>query len=230
MSAFQNTTSEVHAQTKNDIGRLVIAVLSIFLEIGIILAIVFWMASWAAWIFILFRVIAFILVIYIYSRRVAPAMKMPWLLVMTLLPIFGATLYLLVGHNRGTSNMRKRYRTADDMLLPLLPENSDVIEKSAAFDKRVANINKFILGSSGYPVYDNTRVTYFDDGAKGIEAQKEELRRAKKFIFMEYFAIEDTTSWRAVEEILAERAKAGVEVRVFYDDIARSQMSEEDKK
>ena len=53
----------------------------------------------------------------------------------------------------------------------------------------------------------------------GIEAQKKDLAKAEKFIFMEYHAIEDAESWHAIRDILAERAKAGVEVRVFYDDM-----------
>ena len=218
MSASANT-SEVKAQNKNDILRLVLVILSILLEIAIIMFVVFYLARHAWWILMLFRVIAFALVLYVYSRRITPAMKMPWLLIMTLLPIFGATLYLLIGHNRGTKKMRQNYVIANDLIFPRLPDKSAVIEKSAAFDKRVSNINYFIYKTSGYPVYDNTRVTYFDDGAKGIAAQKEELKKAQSFIFMEYFAIEDSESWQAVEEILEERAMAGVEVRVFYDDM-----------
>ncbi|MCR4907534.1 MAG: cardiolipin synthase [Lachnospiraceae bacterium] len=212
-------TSEAHAQTKNDIGRLVIAGVSIVLEIVVILLLVLYVAKQAWWILLFFRAGAFALVLYIYARRVTPAMKMPWLMVITLLPICGATLYFLIGHNRGTKKMKERYAIADSILERLLPEKDEVIERAEAFDKRVANINKYIKKEAGYPVYDNTSVTYYDDGAKGLAAQKEELRKAQSFIFMEYFAIEDSESWRGVEEILEERAKAGVEIRIFYDDM-----------
>jgi cardiolipin synthase len=62
-------------------------------------------------------------------------------------------------------------------------------------------------------------VTYYDDALKGLEAQKEELAKAEHFIFMEYHAIEDAESWHEIRDILAERAGAGVEVRIFYDDM-----------
>ena len=77
----------------------------------------------------------------------------------------------------------------------------------------------YIRRQAGYPVYENTKVEYYDDAAKGLEAQKKDLAKAEKFIFMEYHAIEDAESWHELRDILAERVKAGVEVRVFYDDM-----------
>ena len=55
--------------------------------------------------------------------------------------------------------------------------------------------------------------------AKGLEAQLEDLSKAEKFIFMEYHAIEDDKAWQKIQKVLEERVKAGVEVRVFYDDM-----------
>ena len=79
--------------------------------------------------------------------------------------------------------------------------------------------NNTTLEKNADPLYDDTAITYYDDAAKGIEAQKEELRKAEHFIFMEYHAIEDAESWHAIQDILEERVRAGVEVRVFYDDM-----------
>ena len=62
-------------------------------------------------------------------------------------------------------------------------------------------------------------MTYYGDTNAALEAQKTDLRKAQHFIFMEYHAIEDSIAWQGIEDILAERAAAGVEVRVFYDDM-----------
>ena len=75
------------------------------------------------------------------------------------------------------------------------------------------------LANAGYPAYANTDVTFYGDTCEALEAQKTALRSAKKFIFMEYHAIEDASAWQEIEDILAERAAHGVEVRVFYDDV-----------
>lgn len=68
-------------------------------------------------------------------------------------------------------------------------------------------------------MYQNTDVIYFDEAVKGLEAQLADLAKAEQFIFMEYHAIEDEYAWSRIQTVLEERVKAGVEVRVFYDDM-----------
>lgn len=46
-----------------------------------------------------------------------------------------------------------------------------------------------------------------------------ELEKAQKFIFLEYFIIEPGVMWDSILEILCEKVKAGVDVRVMYDDV-----------
>ena len=62
-------------------------------------------------------------------------------------------------------------------------------------------------------------IRYYDAAVKGLEAQLKDLAKAQKFIFMEYHAIEDVEAWHKIQNVLEERVKAGVEVRVFYDDM-----------
>lgn len=134
-------------------------------------------------------------------------------------PIMGLTLYLMVGLNGGTSKMRKRYKDIDERLLPLLPENHKIQEKLQHTIPKAGNISSYIQRNALYPVYQNTDVTYYDEALKGLEAQLEELAKAEHFIFMEYHAIEDAEAWHRIQNVLEERVRAGVEVRVFYDDM-----------
>ena len=69
----------------------------------------------------------------------------------------------------------------------------------------------------GYPIYKNTRVTYFPQGEDKFAELLIQLDKAEKFIFMEYFIIEEGEMWGAVLEILKKKAAEGVEVRVMYD-------------
>lgn len=83
----------------------------------------------------------------------------------------------------------------------------------------MAGVAHYLSLHAHYRVYRNADVEYFADAAEGLEAQIEELRRAEKFIFMEYHAIEDTGSFHRVRDILAQKVAEGVEVRLFYDDM-----------
>ncbi len=212
-------TVENKESTNNGISRLILIGLSLIVEIVVSVMIILWLGSYMKWIEIAIHLLAAVLVLVIYSQPRTASVKMPWIVLIMALPVFGVTLYFLLGMGIGTGGMKKQYARVDKALFPLLPENGDAFEALDKRDRRAGNIAKYIKSKAGYPVYSDSDIVYFDDAAKGIEAQKEELRKAEKFIFMEYHAIENAESWRSIQEILEDRVKAGVEVRVFYDDM-----------
>ncbi|MBQ9359513.1 MAG: hypothetical protein IJT96_00585 [Lachnospiraceae bacterium] len=100
--------------------------------------------------------------------------------------------------------MRNRYKALDDALLPLLPKNDTELERLTAKNIGVANQSRYIKDYAKYPVYNNTDVAFYGDGAEGFKAQLEELKKAEQFIFMEYHAIEDGRSFEPLHAILKE--------------------------
>lgn len=212
-------TQETKAEVKNGVKRLVFVGLSILLEIAVILVLLLFAGSKASWVYNCLRILALCLVLIIFGSSKTSSIRMTWMFVILLLPICGTALYFLIGLNGHTLKMRKRYADVDKILFPMLPDDKDVFENVKKRDGHLAGIVNYIRRNSGYPVYEKTEVQYFDDGAKGIEAQKKDMAKAEKFIFMEYHAIEDAESWHSIRDVLVERVKAGVEVRVFYDDM-----------
>ena len=212
-------TIEKQADVKNGVSRMIFAVISILLEVAVILLLLYFAGQKAGWIYILLRILSTFLVLVIYGSSKTASIRMTWMLVIMLLPIFGTALYLLIGMNGHTLSMRNRYEDIDKILMPMLPANKKEAENARERDGRLGGLVDYIRRQAGYPVYQNTKVEYFDDGEKGFEAQKRDLAKAEKFIFMEYHAIEDASCWHEMRDILAERVKAGVEVRVFYDDM-----------
>ncbi len=212
-------TYETHAAVKNGVGRMIFAILSICLEVGVILLLVLSAGQKATWIYTVIRILGAIIVLFIYGSHKTASIRMTWIMVILILPICGTMFYLMVGLNGHSLKMRKRYEDIDKILFPFLPDNVDVAKKAMAKDGRLGGIVEYIRRHAGYPVYQNTKIEYYDDALKGFEAQKRDLAKAEKFIFMEYHAIEDAESWHELRDILVERVKAGVEVRVFYDDM-----------
>jgi cardiolipin synthase len=198
---------------------MIFAIASIAVEIVVILLLLFFMGQKAAWIYTLIRILGAFFVLKIYGSHKTASIRMTWMLVILLLPISGTMFYLLIGLNGHSLKMRKRYEDIDKILMPMLPKNDDVAQNARAKDGRLSGLIEYIRRQAGYPVYQNTKIEYYDDALKGLEAQKRDLAKAEKFIFMEYHAIEDAESWHGIRDILAERVKAGVEVRVFYDDM-----------
>ena len=70
-----------------------------------------------------------------------------------------------------------------------------------------------------FPLCGNTDTQYFPSGETMLPRFLEDLKSAEKYIFLEYFIIEHGTMWDSILEILKERAAAGVDVRIIYDDL-----------
>ena len=212
-------TQETKAAVKNGVVRMVLAVISILLEVVVILSLLYLAGQKAGWVYSAIRFLGAMVVLRIYGSYKTASIRMTWMLVILLIPIFGTALYVMIGLNGHSLKMRKRYEDIDKILFPMLPDGEKEAENARKRDGRLGGIVDYIRRNAGYPVYQNTKVEYFDDAAKGIEAQKKDMAKAEKFIFMEYHAIEDAESWHEIRDVLAERVKAGVEVRVFYDDM-----------
>lgn len=80
-----------------------------------------------------------------------------------------------------------------------------------------ANLAHYMQYQLNFPTYRNTQVQYFACGEEKFPVLLEELKKAEKFIFLEYFIVEEGYMWGSVLEILKEKAAAGVEVRFMYD-------------
>ena len=218
-------TIEKNASNKNGVKRMVLSLIIIFLEIWFIIALFTNLNKYATWIEILTRVLALAAVLALYSMNKTSSMKMPWIILIMLAPIIGLGIYVVIGLNVHTLKMKKRYEHIDEILLPKLVEGSSGESTKQAgqrlhtYSGQFAGISDYLLRNSKYPVYQNTDIEYYGDAAEAIEVVKQELKKAKEFIFMEYHAIEEKESWLSIQEILAEKVKEGGEVRVFYDDM-----------
>ena len=211
--------TESKKAVKNSIGRLILVILSALLQITWLLVISECLEDYSNVIAMLSQVVAVVLVFKIYGKNVNSAMKTPWIFLILLSPIMGIVLYALLGHSNTTRGVRKRFKKIDSKLMVNLTQDNGVLKELEEKSLSVANQSRYIWNYGKYPLYRNTDVEFHSEATEGLESQKEELKKAKHFIFMEYHAIEDAESFNSIKEILAQKVKQGVEVRVAYDDI-----------
>ena len=216
---MKQDTLEGKAKTKNGVKRLCFSIVCILLEVIFIIVMVTRLNEYAEVVNLFTRIFSGILVLGLYASDKTSSMKMPWVILILIFPVMGVGLYLLIGLNGGTHKMRERYAEIDKILLPMLPDNQESLNRIKEKIPKAGNIADYIYRNSQYPIYQNTGIVYYDEAVKGLEAQLEDLSKAQKFIFMEYHAIEDAEAWHKIQSVLEERVKAGVEVRVFYDDM-----------
>ena len=84
-------------------------------------------------------------------------------------------------------------------------------------DRSLSNLSKYLYNTCGYPIYNGGNIEYFENGEKKFEKILEDLKNAKDYIFIEYFIIDRGYMWDSILEILKQKAKDGVEIRVMYD-------------
>ena len=211
--------AEQKTAVKNSIGRLVFVALSVLLQVIWICVQAMKLNRYSTWISVATSVLTLVVVILLYGRRTNAAFKMPWIILILAFPVLGLGMYLLFGRKEATRLVRERFERIDQSLDGLLIQDKAVRIKLQQSDRMAANEAAYIWNYAKYPIYQNTDVVFYKEASEGIEAQKQALNQAKHFIFMEYHAIEDKQSFGELKEILARKAKEGVEVRLFYDDI-----------
>ena len=157
------------------------------------------------------------MVLYLLNTSMDPTAKITWLVVVMLMPVFGALLFLYTRRNVGHRTLKRRYaqlNVEEDAQLPQPPKVLDALEAEAP---AVAALSHYVRQSGCYPVYANTAVQYFPLGEDKFRELLIQLEKAEKFIFLEYFIINEGKMWGEILEILARKAKAGVDVRLLYD-------------
>lgn len=162
-------------------------------------------------------VLGVIVLIYIINSEGNPAFKMTWMLCVMAFPAIGTIFYIYVKTQFGTRWMGKRL---DELRLETdeyLIQDIDVLDNLRASKPANANLAHYLSNQLGFPTYRNTAVTYFPLGEDKFEALIPELRKARRFIFMEYFIVEKGYMWKTILDVLAEKAAQGVEVRFMYD-------------
>ncbi len=155
--------------------------------------------------------------LYLVSSSDRLSMKVSWIILMLIAPVFGVPTYLLYGEGRPTRGMNKRIEKAK-------VENEEVFLKlcgefpAVEGENRNDGVCRYLTKYGRFPVYGAGEVDYFKCGEDAFPVILEELKKAERFILLDYFIVEHGKLWNSILEILLEKAMQGVQVRMIYDD------------
>lgn len=181
-----------------------------------ILLLVKWLSPYAAYITLALSVAAVLLVLFIIIKRDETAYKILWLLVILTVPVAGVLLYLLFGNRRTARPLRKHLRRVQEAGQPApLPCGGTPFEG----EKRMEQTVRWLEHKTGYPLMRAEDVRYYPLGDAMYPDMLTDLRAAKKTIYLEYFIIEPGEMWQSIVDILAQKVREGLDVRVMYDDL-----------
>lgn len=198
--------------------RVVITALFILIQAVLLFGIIWKLNNYFVYFYAASVLLSVVMTLKIINDKSNPAYKIAWLIPILLLPVFGGLIYILFGSDRTGRYMRKKLKQIGTEMREPIQRMSDAsgIEKES---EDAVNQSQYITRNAYSPPYRNTQTEYLPMGEIKFERMVEELKKAKKYIFMEYFIIQEGKMWNTILDILKEKAAQGVDVRVIYDDM-----------
>ena len=202
--------------TLSILKKIILIIVSlILLAIQLLLIyLVFFKASHISWVYIIVRAIGLICVIAIFDKNIVGSYKLLWTILILIAPFIGTILFLLYGDERSfpKHKSRKIHRTIDKYL----PVNaySDIIRKiDPVAYKHITIVNN----GTHLPIYTRTDVTFYSDIEKKANDLLEDMKNAKRYIFIEFFIISSGKMLDSFIEVLNQKGNEGIEIKVCYD-------------
>ena len=199
-------------------GRLFIVATMIVVQLAIILVTILFLSQYTLYMNTVLILISIIITLYIVVKKDNPMYKLAWIIPILLFPVVGGVLYFIFGKRNISPKAKKR-------LINIYQKANANSQQDESVLQRLEEDNPFALKQSRYikdislsPVCQNTDTRFLTPGEAKFAALTEELKKAKHFIFLEYFIIQEGKMWNTVLDILEEKVKEGVDVRLLYDD------------
>lgn len=190
--------------------------LLLLVQVAYIIVLAVYLAENLPLVNIAIRAVALIFVIYILDRPMNPAYKIAWIIPILIAPIFGMSIYLLLRRHALSHKNRKLLARSEEAMKKYLIQDKTLVNNLSNPAKKQA---KKMFASAYAPVAVSQNLEYFDSGEKYFERLIQCLEKAEKFIFLEFFIIDEGTLWDEIKQILEYKACHGVDVRLIYDDL-----------
>lgn len=173
--------------------------------------------------FVLFQVlcdvVAVLTFLKIVNKKTNPEYKIPWIFLILALPVFGLTVYALFANPKLSKRESRRMHKIRQKAEPLCQSDPSATQTALERMDGYDGISRYLSATSKLPCSAGNRVTYYKVGEDMWRDMLDELGKAQKFIFLEYFIVDQGKMWDSIHEILVRKVAEGVEVRMMYDDI-----------
>ena len=198
-------------------GRTGIVVGLLLTQILILISVVRFLESLIPYTVGTLLVFSIIMVLYVINADHNTSVKLSWITLIMLLPGFGGMLYIFIQTDIGHRTIKKRIKVIVKETQREFTKQEGLMERLKLENKGLYNLAKYTEKSGGYPIYESSPTKYFPIGEDAFKEMLMQLKKAEKFIFMEYFIVDEGYMWGQILKILSDKVKEGVEVRFMYD-------------
>ena len=171
------------------------------------------------------------LVIVFFQRR-SPQTVWTWLLLLYFIPILGFVLYLIIGQDFHKSRMFKAKEIEGEVKYAVRRQEETIYHRKLLLANpemnRFKDLILYNLEAGEAVLTDNNDIRIYTDGKEKFRALIDEMRRAERYIHLQYYIIRNDELWQEIEKVLIEKAREGVEVRVLFDSMGCRTMHKRD--
>ena len=199
-------------------SRFLIFILLIILQVLLMAVFYFWLnRKLAAVAAALQGLFTLMMVVYLFNIKMDSSAKLTWMFLISVLPLPGAALFAFTRSNAGHRLLQRAVEGNIEATRKALPQPVGVLERLESEKNGTEDLVRYLNRSGCFPAYNDSEARYFASGEEKFKAMLEDLKQAERFIFMEYFIIEEGYMWGKILEVLTEKARQGLDVRVMYD-------------
>ena len=198
-------------------SRFFVIALLLAIQVGVIIVAYIFFMDKVPYLVGIVRFFSLIMVLYLFNCPMDSSAKLTWMFIISIAPLLGTGFLCFTQSNLGHRMERDMLKKQIDLTRNSIEQPENVIRELEHDGSGTDDLCRYLKRSGCFPLYDQTEVTYFPSGEAKFKAMLEEMEKAEKFIFMEYFIVEEGYMWGRILDVLTRKVKEGVEVRVMYD-------------
>lgn len=158
-----------------------------------------------------------IMVIHVINTEHNTSVMLTWVIVIMLIPGFGGIFYIFILNDIGHRAIKERLEVIVKESKAEFIKQKSLMKKLQLSNKGLFNLGVYTEKTGGFPIYENSQIKYFPLGEYAFEEMLIKLKSAEKFIFLEYFIVDEGFMLEKILKILVDKVNEGVEVRFMYD-------------
>lgn len=198
-------------------SRAGLIVLMLLMQIALLVVLFGWLKDFLPHYVTLVAVFEAVMALYLLNSDHDPSAKLTWIVMILILPVFGALLYAYTRSDLGHRMLKDRFSEEIQETKESIRQDPAVLARAEKEAPELLGLKRYVGRTGCFPAFDHCSVRFFPLGDELFPVLLEELEKAERFIFLEFFVVDKGSVWESVLEILKRKAAAGVDVRVLYD-------------
>lgn len=153
--------------------------------------------------------------VYVLSSNRNGLSKAVWIIFLLVCFSFATPIFWLSDERIFFRKAKKRYKEIFDRTKEYERLNDDISHASTLVKKD----SNYLYVTGKFSAHVDSDIKYFSSGSLFFDDVLEQIKKAEKFIFIEFFIVSDGVLLDRFFDILSKKVKQGVDVRLIYDDM-----------